>query len=95
MRGESRKIKLMISDICFPATLSNVGLVWDSHNGNVERFIEMYSMWCANDFSESEYFPKELVNNKSLTVNEILNTDALLGFTGGGDCHERLCGMPV
>ncbi len=70
------------------------GIKWEYHEPEVERFIEMYSMWGANDFPDSPllctrgYHPPRMK-----TVNEILATGAVLGFTGGGDCHEGRCGF--
>lgn len=45
------------------------------HNPYIERFFEIYSMWGTFD---------EL-------ANKLLNTGSILGFTGGGDCHEGKC----
>ncbi|MBS3762812.1 MAG: CehA/McbA family metallohydrolase [Planctomycetes bacterium] len=50
----------------------HTGDFWDSHNPDVERFIEIYSMWGI--FEE--------------LACELLQNGAVLGFTGGGDCHE-------
>lgn len=50
----------------------HTGDFWKFHNNKVERFIEIYSMW--------GHFDK--------LVNKLLNEGAILGFTGGGDCHS-------
>ncbi|MCM8821792.1 MAG: hypothetical protein NC831_03130 [Candidatus Omnitrophica bacterium] len=50
----------------------HTGDFWKFHNKNVERFLEVYSMWGHFD---------------SL-ANKLLNEGAVIGFTGGGDCHS-------
>ncbi len=50
----------------------HTGDFWRFHNRQVERFLEIYSMW--------GHFDK--------LANKILNQGAILGFTGGGDCHS-------
>lgn len=50
---------------------------YDCHNPNVQRFLEIYSMW--GNFEELGY--------------DILSKGAKIGFTGGGDCHEAHCGF--
>jgi len=52
---------------------------YDCHNPNVQRFMEIYSMW--GNFEELAY--------------SILDKGARIGFTGGGDCHEGRCGFSV
>jgi len=53
----------------------HTGDFWSYHNPDVERFIEIYSMWGHFD----------------TLANKLLNEGAILGFTGGGDCHEGRC----
>ncbi len=50
----------------------HTGNFWDHHNPKVERFFEIYSM--------SGHF--------DIPVNKLLNEGAVVGFTGGGDCHS-------
>lgn len=70
------------------------GMLWEQHNPNVERFMEVYSMWGASDFRDSPLARPELVaGTPKVTVNEALMTGARLGFTGGGDCHEGHVGF--
>ena len=74
---------------------------WAQHDPVVERFIEVYSMWGANDSMDSPYVPHWLndwladgvFEKPGVTANELLKTGAKLGFTGGGDCHEGHCGF--
>ena len=68
------------------------GVAWEHHEPTVERFVEIYSMWGASDSPEN---PLAVVRRteRSLPVDEILNSGAKLGFTGGGDCHEGHCGF--
>jgi len=68
------------------------GVAWEHHEPTVERFAEIYSMWGASDSPEN---PLAVVRRteRSISVNEILNSGAKLGFTGGGDCHEGHCGF--
>ena len=74
------------------------GLNWAFHDPEVERFVEMYSMWGANDFRDGPLAPlavKAGDKARGLTVNELLGQGAKLGFTGGGDCHEGRAGFSV
>jgi hypothetical protein len=75
------------------------GLIFEKHDPDVERFIEIYSMWGASDFLDS---PLSLLqspvaaswsNPNVLSANQVLQTGARLGFTGGGDCHEARAGF--
>ncbi len=52
---------------------------FDCHNPDVQRFMELYSMW--GNYEELAF--------------DILNKGAKIGFTGGGDCHEGRCGFSV
>jgi hypothetical protein len=52
---------------------------YDCHNPNVQRFMEIYSMW----------------GNYEELVFDVLNKGARIGLTGGGDCHEGRCGFSV
>lgn len=61
------------------------------HEPGIERFIEVYSMWGASDrigAPKAPLFP----GSKPLPAHEWLNAGAMLGFTGGGDCHEGKSG---
>jgi len=61
------------------------------HDPATERFIEIYSMWGASDrigAPKAPLFP----GNNPLPAHEWLNRGAMLGFTGGGDCHEGKSG---
>jgi len=70
------------------------GLVWEHHDPEVERFIEVYSMWGAGDSRENPLVPEfARKNQRGLPVNELLRRGAKLGFTGGGDCHEGRVGF--
>jgi len=70
------------------------GLIWKFHDPTVERFVEIYSMWGACDFRDSALVPDWITpGGREMTVNEILQTGAKLGFTGGGDCHEGHAGF--
>ncbi len=60
------------SDIVAGPHTGHTGDFWKFHNRDVERFLEIYSMW--------GHFDK--------LANKILNEGAILGFTGGGDCHS-------
>jgi len=73
---------------------------WAQHDPAVERFVEIYSMWGANDFRESPLVPDWITDwvsegkiKSGATANELLMAGAKLGFTGGGDCHEGHCGF--
>ncbi len=61
-----------VEDVVAGPHTGHTGDFWAFHNRDVERFIEIYSMWGHFD---------------SL-VNKLLNEGAILGFTGGGDCHS-------
>jgi len=50
---------------------------YDGHDPDVQRFMEIYSMW--GDFEQLAF--------------DILNKGARIGLTGGGDCHEGRCGF--
>ncbi|MCM8759709.1 MAG: DUF3604 domain-containing protein, partial [Candidatus Omnitrophica bacterium] len=50
----------------------HTGDFWKFHNQKVERFLEIYSMWGHFDSLASK----------------LLSEGAILGFTGGGDCHS-------
>ncbi|HOK80398.1 MAG TPA: hypothetical protein PK303_06225 [bacterium] len=50
----------------------HTGDFWKFHNPDVERFFEIYSMWGHFD----------------VLANKLLNEAAVIGFTGGGDCHS-------
>jgi hypothetical protein len=52
---------------------------YDCHNPNVQRFMEIYSMW----------------GNHEERAYSVLSKGARIGFTGGGDCHEGRCGFSV
>jgi len=73
------------------ATMAH-GIIWKYHEPSVERFVEIYSMWGASDTPDN---PLATIarSSTSTSVNELLKTGALLGFTGGGDCHEGHCGF--
>lgn len=65
------------------------GLKWDLHDPDVERFIEIYSMWGASDTRDNPLTPDFAKTNPTgLSANDLLQNGAKLGFTGGGDCHE-------
>ncbi len=49
----------------------HTGDFWSFHNNKVEKFLEIYSMW-------------GIFEN---LANKLLNEGAIIGFTGGGDCH--------
>lgn len=51
--------------------VKHTGDFWKFHNESVERFFEIYSMW----------------GNFEKLANELLSKGAIVGFTGGGDCH--------
>ncbi|MBQ8431418.1 MAG: DUF3604 domain-containing protein [Clostridia bacterium] len=63
------------------------GIEFDHHDPDVERFIEIYSMWGAQDRPDGEH-PPVRIKPRSVSVNDLLQRGAHLGFTGGGDCHE-------
>lgn len=70
------------------------GLLWEHHDPAVERFLEIYSMWGANDQRDNPLIPEFARRNaRGMTANEVLQTGARLGFTGGGDCHEGRAGF--
>ncbi len=59
----------------------------EHHDPSIERFIEVYSMWGASDrvgAPKAPLFP----GAHPLPAHDWLNAGAMLGFTGGGDCHE-------
>lgn len=63
----------------------------EHHASTVERFIEIHSMWGASDrlgTPKAPLFP----GGHRLPVHDWLNAGAMLGFTGGGDCHEGKSG---
>jgi hypothetical protein len=66
---------------------------WEQHNPRVERFAEIYSMWGSSDFRDSPLVAPWIGPGRGISVNEILQTGAKLGFTGGGDCHDGRVGF--
>ncbi len=66
---------------------------WEHHDPDVERFAEIYSMWGACDFREGPLVASWIEEGRGLTVNEILQRGARLGFTAGGDCHDGRVGF--
>jgi Protein of unknown function (DUF3604) len=77
------------------------GIKWEHHDPEVERFVEIYSMWGSSENWEEPLLPvrardclAEGSPRAGLTsVNQLLATGARLGFTGGGDCHEARPGF--
>lgn len=70
------------------------GLLWEYHDPSVERFVEIYSMWGASDFRDNPIAPLWAKENKrGMSINDILDTGAKVGVTGGGDCHEGRAGF--
>lgn len=79
------------------------GISWDhwlQHDPSVERFLEVYSMWGANDFRDNPLIPDWIPQwvsqgliKPGMTANELLQKGPKLGFTGGGDCHCGRCGF--
>ena len=70
------------------------GLVWEFHDPDVERFVEVYSMWGAGDRRDNPLTPDWAARNeRGISVNQLLDGGARLGFTGGGDCHEGHAGF--
>ncbi|MEJ2600181.1 MAG: hypothetical protein P8Z00_17740 [Anaerolineales bacterium] len=67
--------------------------IWEHPDPTVERFIEVYSMWGASDFRDGPLVAPWIEAGRGLTVNEILQTGAHLGFTAGGDCHDGRVGF--
>ena len=67
--------------------------VWEHHDPSVERFAEIYSMWGASDFRDGPLVPAWIEDGRGVTINDLLQSGAKLGFTGGGDCHEGHCGF--
>ena len=61
------------------------------HDPSIERFIEIYSMWGASDRLGSPKAPL-FPGANPLPADAWLNAGAMLGFTGGGDCHEGKSG---
>jgi hypothetical protein len=73
---------------------------WQYHDPTVERFLEIYSMWGANDFRDGPLVPdwidewiEQGIIKPPMAANELLQKGAKLGFTGGGDCHQGHCGF--
>ena len=73
---------------------------WQHHDPAVERFLEIYSMWGANDFRDGPLVPDWLdewiaqgLIKPPMSANELLQKGVKLGFTGGGDCHQGHCGF--
>ena len=73
---------------------------WQHHDPSVERFLEIYSMWGANDFHNSPLVPDWIdewiaqgLIKPPMSANELLQKGIKLGFTGGGDCHQGHCGF--
>lgn len=67
--------------------------VWEQHDPTVERFAEIYSMWGACDFRDSPLVAPWIAPDRGVTVNNLLQRGARLGFTGGGDCHDGRVGF--
>ncbi len=61
------------------------------HDPSIERFIEIYSMWGASDRLGSPKAPL-FPGANPLPADAWLNAGAMVGFTGGGDCHEGKSG---
>ncbi len=57
----------------------HTGDFWKYHQPEVERFFEIYSMWGEFDH----------------LAEKLLSEGAVIGFTGGGDCHEGRVGLSV
>jgi hypothetical protein len=73
---------------------------WRQHDPAVERVVEIYSCWGANDQRNSPLIPDWIRQRDAaesgppaMTANDILRSGAHVGFTGGGDCHEGHCGF--
>ncbi|KPK83965.1 MAG: hypothetical protein AMJ81_06895, partial [Phycisphaerae bacterium SM23_33] len=72
------------------------GIGWEFHDPDVERFVEIYSMWGASDDRQSPLAPLRVRAGNvegTMSANELLAAGAKLGFTGGGDCHEGRAGF--
>jgi len=70
------------------------GIVWEHHDPEVERFVEIYSMWGAGECRDNPLVPEWLKDvPRDHDVNGLLRSGAHLGFTGGGDCHEGHVGF--
>ncbi|KPJ51678.1 MAG: hypothetical protein AMS16_07585, partial [Planctomycetes bacterium DG_58] len=65
------------TDVVAGPHTGHTGDFWAHHNPDVERFLEIYSMWGAFEH----------------IAHENLSKGAVLGFTGGGDCHVGRCGL--
>lgn len=62
------------------------------HDPTIERFVEIYSMWGARDRPDSPLVGVEGGPDRFF-VHDLLNQGAVLGFTGGGDCHQGKVGF--
>jgi hypothetical protein len=70
------------------------GIKWEFHDPEVERFVEIYSMWGASDTRDNKALMTVTGRGgKGTPVVELLRKGARLGFTGGGDCHEGRAGF--
>jgi len=71
------------------------GVKWEHHDPDVERFVEIYSMWGASDQWDDNPLRPPMAGNSEdhKSAQDLLNAGARLGFTGGGDCHEGHVGF--
>jgi hypothetical protein len=76
-----------------PHGLISHGLIWEDHDPATERFVEIYSMWGAGDGTDRNFYPTTVNLRSAMTVSDLLKRGAVLGFTGGGDCHNGICGF--
>lgn len=67
--------------------------IWEQHDPTVERYAEIYSMWGSCDFRDSPLVAPWIGPDRGITVNDILQRGAKLGFTAGGDCHDGRVGF--
>ena len=69
------------------------GVGWEQHDPAVERVVEIYSMWGANDDRANPLMREGDRQSPGMSAHELLLSGAKLGFTGGGDCHDGRVGF--
>jgi hypothetical protein len=60
---------------------------WEDHNPKFERAVEIYSMWGLSEYMGNPLWTLEF-KRRGISVQEMLETGAKLGFVAGQDNHD-------
>lgn len=63
---------------------------WKNRSPEIERLIEIYSMWGSSEYKDNPLWDK---TQEGPSVREILDRGARLGFTAGSDTHHASPGL--